>query len=257
MTDAIPVTGRAQDAVRPFRVYRVRYGARRPASADHRDASGREGDRRRSSQGVQLATMQALARYWATEYDWRKAEARLNALPQFVTDDRRARHPFHPRPLEREERAAADRHPRLAGLGARADQVDRSVDRSRGRTAARRRTRSTSSFRRCRGTASRASRRALAGARANGARVGGADEAARLRPLCGAGGRLGRVVSSTWGCRRRRGCSPFTPTCRRTVPADVQKALDTGQPAPANLHPTRSARTTSSSTRSSTWTTRG
>ena len=38
------------------------------------------------SQGVQLATMQALARYWATEYDWRKCEARLNALPQFTTE---------------------------------------------------------------------------------------------------------------------------------------------------------------------------
>ncbi len=37
------------------------------------------------SQGVQLATMQALARYWATAYDWRKIEATLNALPQFVT----------------------------------------------------------------------------------------------------------------------------------------------------------------------------
>jgi len=38
------------------------------------------------SQGVQLATMQALARYWATEYDWRTAEAKLNALPQFKTE---------------------------------------------------------------------------------------------------------------------------------------------------------------------------
>ena len=37
------------------------------------------------SQGVQLATVQKLARYWATEYDWRKCEARLNALPNFVT----------------------------------------------------------------------------------------------------------------------------------------------------------------------------
>jgi pimeloyl-ACP methyl ester carboxylesterase len=37
------------------------------------------------SQGVQLATLQALARYWTTEYDWRKAEAQLNALPQFTT----------------------------------------------------------------------------------------------------------------------------------------------------------------------------
>lgn len=39
-----------------------------------------------ASQGVQLATMQALARYWATEYDWRKIEAKMNAVPQFLTE---------------------------------------------------------------------------------------------------------------------------------------------------------------------------
>jgi len=39
-----------------------------------------------ASQGVQLATMQALAKYWATEHDWRKAEARLNSFPQFITE---------------------------------------------------------------------------------------------------------------------------------------------------------------------------
>jgi pimeloyl-ACP methyl ester carboxylesterase len=37
------------------------------------------------SQGLQLATMQKLARYWATDYDWRKVEAKLNALPHFIT----------------------------------------------------------------------------------------------------------------------------------------------------------------------------
>ena len=37
------------------------------------------------SQGVQLATIQALARYWETEYDWRKCEAKLKALPKFIT----------------------------------------------------------------------------------------------------------------------------------------------------------------------------
>src|SRR5271154_2186180 len=41
------------------------------------------GDR---SQGVQLATIQALARYWASDYDWRRCESRLNALPQFKTE---------------------------------------------------------------------------------------------------------------------------------------------------------------------------
>jgi pimeloyl-ACP methyl ester carboxylesterase len=38
------------------------------------------------SQGVQLATIQELARYWTTDYEWRECEARLNALPQFTTE---------------------------------------------------------------------------------------------------------------------------------------------------------------------------
>jgi pimeloyl-ACP methyl ester carboxylesterase len=38
------------------------------------------------TQGVQLGTIQKLARYWATDYDWRKCEARLNALPNFITE---------------------------------------------------------------------------------------------------------------------------------------------------------------------------
>ena len=39
-----------------------------------------------TTQGVQLATMQNLARYWEKEYDWRRCEAQLNALPQFITE---------------------------------------------------------------------------------------------------------------------------------------------------------------------------
>ena len=39
-----------------------------------------------ATQGVQLATTQALARYWGTDYDWRKCEAKLNALPNFITE---------------------------------------------------------------------------------------------------------------------------------------------------------------------------
>jgi len=38
------------------------------------------------SQGVRLATMQELARHWGTDYDWRKCEAKLNALPNFITE---------------------------------------------------------------------------------------------------------------------------------------------------------------------------
>jgi hypothetical protein len=39
-----------------------------------------------ASQGVQLATMQAVARYWETEHDWRRCEAELNSVPNFITE---------------------------------------------------------------------------------------------------------------------------------------------------------------------------
>jgi len=73
-------------AIRPFRIrvsaselaeLRRRVGATRwPAKETVAD----------QSQGVPLATVQKVARYWATEYDWRKVEAKLNALPQFITE---------------------------------------------------------------------------------------------------------------------------------------------------------------------------
>ncbi len=74
------------DAVRPFR-----FNAPEEALVDlrRRIAATRWPDKETvadSSQGVQLATMQELARYWGADYDWRKIEARLNALPQFTTE---------------------------------------------------------------------------------------------------------------------------------------------------------------------------
>jgi pimeloyl-ACP methyl ester carboxylesterase len=73
-------------AVRPFRVdiAEERLAELRRRIADVRWPSRELVDDR--SQGVQLATMQALARYWATEYDWGRCEAKLNALPQFTTE---------------------------------------------------------------------------------------------------------------------------------------------------------------------------
>ena len=52
------------------------------------------------SQGVQLATMQKLARYWATDYDWRKCEAKLERPAAVRHQDRRRRHSFHSRSFE-------------------------------------------------------------------------------------------------------------------------------------------------------------
>ena len=52
------------------------------------------------SQGVQLAFIQALARYWATEYDWRKVEAQIELLSAVHHRDRWTGHSLHSRPLE-------------------------------------------------------------------------------------------------------------------------------------------------------------
>ena len=86
ITEVAQPTGSDKNAIRPLRLHvpesqlvelRRRVKATRwPERETVTDAS----------QGVQLATMQKLARYWSTGYDWRKIEARLNALPQFVTE---------------------------------------------------------------------------------------------------------------------------------------------------------------------------
>ena len=81
----MPVTAEAT-AIRPFQIEvpeEQLAELRRRIEATRWPSDELVGDR---SQGVQLATLQALARYWATEYDWRKCEARLNALPQFTTE---------------------------------------------------------------------------------------------------------------------------------------------------------------------------
>ena len=83
--DAPEIAPAADESVRPFT---VRIPEADLVDLRQRLAMTRFPDRETvpdQSQGVQLATMQALVKYWQTEYDWRKAEERLNALPQFVT----------------------------------------------------------------------------------------------------------------------------------------------------------------------------
>ena len=81
-----PRTATEKEAIRPFRVHvsdedvadlrrRIR-ATRWPEKETVSD----------QSQGMPLAMMQELARYWGTDYDWRKVEAKLNALPQFITN---------------------------------------------------------------------------------------------------------------------------------------------------------------------------
>ena len=82
---AQPQTTVDRDAIRPFHINvpdEALADLRRRVAATKWPERELVGD---ATQGVQLATMQRLAHYWATDYDWRKVEARLNALPQFVT----------------------------------------------------------------------------------------------------------------------------------------------------------------------------
>ena len=80
-----PAAAQAGEPIRPFRVSVPEadlVDLRRRIAATRWPTKELVADR---SQGVQLATLRELARYWTTEYDWRKCEARLNALPQFKT----------------------------------------------------------------------------------------------------------------------------------------------------------------------------
>ena len=86
MTHAVQQTGADGVAIRPFS-----YHASDADLADlHRRIKATKFPDKETvtdaTQGVQLATAKAIAAYWASEYDWRKVEARLNAVPQFVTE---------------------------------------------------------------------------------------------------------------------------------------------------------------------------
>jgi pimeloyl-ACP methyl ester carboxylesterase len=81
-----PARAATSDAIRPFRISVPEEDL---LDLRRRLAASRWPDKEivaDQSQGVRLATMQALVRYWQTDYDWRKMEARLNALPQFITE---------------------------------------------------------------------------------------------------------------------------------------------------------------------------
>jgi pimeloyl-ACP methyl ester carboxylesterase len=85
-TEAAKQTGSASAAVRPFE---VGFPEADLTELRRRVAATRWPERETvadDSQGMPLAMMQELAEYWATDYDWRKCEAKLNALPQFITE---------------------------------------------------------------------------------------------------------------------------------------------------------------------------
>src|SRR5262249_45054112 len=82
---AQPISAAGETAIRPFQVHVPEATL---VELRKRIAQTRWPDKETvadQSQGAQLAKLQALVRYWGSGYDWRKAETKLNALPQFTT----------------------------------------------------------------------------------------------------------------------------------------------------------------------------
>ena len=132
-------------AIRPFQVNVPEADLDRHAPAHHRHALARR--RRRSPtrrRACRSSHSRTLAHYWATDYDWRKCEAKLNALPQFITEiDGLDIHFIHVRSKHKGALPVIVTHG-WPGSIHRADQAHRPADQPHGLQAAARRTPSTS-----------------------------------------------------------------------------------------------------------------
>ena len=179
--------------------------------------------------------MQELARYWATDYDWRKVEARLNALPQFITEiDGLDIHFIHVRSKHEDALPLIVNHgwpgsiieqlkiidpltdPTAHG-GSAADAFDVVIPSMPGY-----------------GFLRQADQHRL-GPRAHGPRLGRADEAPRLHRYVAQGGDWGAFVVDQMGLQAPAGLLAIHTNMPATVPADVDKALQAGDPPPSGL----------------------
>ena len=195
-------------------------------------------DRRGSSQGVPLATIQKLAHYWMTDYDWRECEATLNALPQFITE-------IDGLDISTSFSSFAARGHAAAGRQSTAGQLDhRAAEDHRPLTGIPRRTASESDAcytwvvpsmpgygfggSRWTGTGWGPERMGLS--------LGGTDEAPRLHPVRRPRRRLGRDRRRPDGLAGTRGAARHPHNMPATVPARRRQGTSGAyEPPPAGL----------------------
>ena len=156
-------TGETASDIRPFHVDvpdEALEGLRRRVAATNWPEKETVTDQ---SQGVPLAMIQELARYWMTDYDWRTCEANLNTLPQFITEiDGLDIHFIHVRSQHEDALPLIVNHGWPGSIIEQLKLIDRLADPTA--HGATQRTRSMWWFRRCRAMGSPASRRAPVGA---------------------------------------------------------------------------------------------
>ena len=232
----------AKDEVRPFHVnisdqYWQTFGTIVATKV------AREGERSpTTTQGVQLATMQKLARYWANDYDWRKAEAKINSVSELHHEHRWAGHSFHSREVEGKECVAADHHTRMAGLVHRADEGHRPAHRSHG---ARRKGRGRI---RCRDTLAARLRifRQADGTRLGSPRIARAWTTLMKRlgytKFVAQGGDWGNAVSEAMALQAPPELLGISTNMAATVPAEISNGAGSGQAAADLLTPTNATR---------------
>ena len=145
-----------------------------------------------ATQGVQLATTQALARYWATDYDWRKCEAKLQSLPQFITEiDGLDIHFIHVRSKHEDALPLIVTHGWPGSITEQMKIIESADQSHRTRRKRIRRVRCRDSVH-ARLRFFRQANDDRVGPRPHCTRLDRIDEAPRVQQICGAGWRLGR-----------------------------------------------------------------